>query len=71
MIGSTNTGSGGYRVVGTNIEGNTWETKTALTTYRYKLTSNAVNDLIYAIGGNNGSAQVATNYCYDPSANRV
>jgi hypothetical protein len=38
-------------------------------TARYELTSSAVNNVIYVIGGKNGSSYLSTNEAYDPATN--
>ena len=49
--------------------GNTWASKTAMTTARYTHTASVVNNKIYCIGGWNGSTYLQTNEEYDPSLN--
>ena len=52
----------------TNQSGNKWITAESMPIYRYDLTSSAVDNKIYCIGGY-ASDILNTNECYDPSTN--
>ncbi len=49
--------------------GDAWTTKSAMSTARYNLAVAVVGGRLYAIGGNSGSARLATNEEYDPASN--
>ena len=55
----------------TNQSGNKWITAESMPIYRYDLTSSAVDNKIYCIGGDDGTINESNNCneCYDPSTN--
>ena len=50
-----------------NYINDTWTTKASMSTARSSLTSSAVNNKIYCIGGYDGNSTLSTNEEYDPS----
>jgi len=68
IMGDSATPPAGYTYTGlTSVE--TWLPKASMPTARAWLTATAVNNVIYAIGGQNDSGALATNEAYDPVAN--
>ena len=71
IIGSTPTAPVGYTYTGNSVANQTsveWSAKASMPTARYGLAVATVANVIYAIGGTNGT-YLATNEAYDPSTN--
>ena len=72
IIGSTPTAPVGYTYTGAFISNQSsvgWSAKASVPTARLFLAGATVNNVIYAIGGNDNTNNLVTNEAYDPSTN--